>query len=106
MSAATTLLLGLGLAAWALLRSAGLPLALVITLVATGATLTVLAVGLARRARLAWSYALAILGVLTVAGLLATPAIVRSGFPPIFAGVVLAVLVGLLATLVMGRDAF
>ena len=96
VSAATTLVLGLGLAAWALL----------VTLVLTGATLAVIAVGLARRARLAWSYALAILGVLTVAGLLATPAIVRSGFPPIFAGLVLAVLVGLLATLVMGRDAF
>ena len=106
MSAATTLCLGLVLAIWALLRGASLPLALVITLVATGAALVAVGVGLARRARVAWSFALAILGVLTVAGLLAMPAIVRSGFPPILAGLVLAVLVGLGATLIMGRDAF
>jgi len=106
LSAATTLVLGLGLAGWAVPRAGSLPLALVITLVATGATLVALGVGLARRARVAWSFALAIVGVLTVAGLLAMPAIVRSGFPPILAGLVLAVLVGLGATLIMGRDAF
>ena len=106
MSAATTLVLGLGLAGWSVVRAATLPLALIITLVATGATLVALGVGLARRARVAWAFALAVLGVLTVTGLLAMPAIVRSGFPPILAGVVLAVLVGLGASLIMGRDAF
>lgn len=106
MSAATTLLLGLALAGWSVFRAAALPLALVITLVVTGAALVAVGVGLARRARVAWSFALAILGVLTVTGLLAMPAIVRSGFPPILAGVVMAVLVGLGATLIMGRDAY
>jgi hypothetical protein len=106
VSAATTLVLGLGLAGWSVSRSATLPLALVITLVVTGAALAALGVGLARRARVAWSFTLAILGVRTIPGLLAMPAIVRSGFPPILAGLVLAALVGLGATLIMGRDAF
>jgi len=106
LSAATTLVLGLALGSWAVLRAGALPLALVITLVATGATLVALGLGLARRARVAWSFTLAILGVLALAGLLAMPAIVRSGFPPIVAGLVLAVLFGLGATLIMGRDTF
>jgi hypothetical protein len=105
-SAATTLILGLALIGWSLWRGTAFPLALVITLVTTGVVLVVLGVGLARRARAAWSFTLAIIGVLTTSGLLAMPAIVRSGFPPILAGLVLAALVGLGATLIMGRDAF
>jgi hypothetical protein len=102
----TTLLLGFGLAAWSLWRAAVLPLPLVVALILTGVVLAALGVGVGRAARAAWAFALAILGVLGLAGVLAVPAIVRSGFPAPLAGLVLALIAGLFGALIMGRDAW
>lgn len=105
-SAATTALLGVALLIWSVARGASFPPAVTVALVGTGVLLMVLGWGLAQRARAAWSFGLATLGVLAVTGLLALPAIVRSGFPSIAAGLLLAIIIGLIGALVMGRDAY
>lgn len=106
--AATTCILGLGLGGFGLwygVRSA-LPTALLLTLVLGGTLLVGLGLGMARRARAAWSFTVAILGVLAAAGLLAIPALVRGGIPAVAAGFALALVFGLLGALIVGREAF
>jgi hypothetical protein len=98
------MLLGAALGAWAGSRAAVAPLALTLALVGFGALLVVLGVGVQRGSRVAWSFTVAVLGVMTVAGLLAAPGIVRAGAPAAAAGLALAAVVGLLFLLVGGRD--
>jgi lysylphosphatidylglycerol synthetase-like protein (DUF2156 family) len=106
--AATTCVLGIGLGgfgAWYGVRS-NLPLPLLLTFILSGVLLVAIGVGLARRSRAAWSFAVAILGVLAVAGLLGVPALVRSGISAVAAGIALALVLGLLGALVAGRGEF
>ncbi len=98
------MLLGAAIAVWSLARWSAAPLALSLTLLGTGVLLIVLGVGIQRRARVAWAFAVSVLGVLAVAGLLAVPGIVRAGAPPAVAGLALAAVVGLLFLLVGGRE--
>jgi hypothetical protein len=103
VAAPSVIVLGCALAAWAASRGHVAPLPLTISLCATGALLALCGVGIARRARAAWAFAIAVLAVLTLAGLLALPGIVRAGAPPLVAGVALAAVVGVLFLLINGR---
>jgi hypothetical protein len=98
------MLVGAALAVWAVSRWAVAPLPLTLTLVGAGALLVILGVGIQRRARAAWAFAVSVLGVLAAAGAFAVPGIVRAGVPPVFVGLALAGVVGVLFLLVGGRD--
>jgi hypothetical protein len=106
--AAVTCILGLGLGGFGVWSGARgtFPMALVIALILCGALLVGLGIGLNRRARAAWSFTVAILGVLAVTGLMAIPALVRGGLPTVVAGFILAGVFGLLGSLIVGREAF
>jgi lysylphosphatidylglycerol synthetase-like protein (DUF2156 family) len=101
-----TMLLGGALGGYTLLGRTSQPPPLVLTLVGCAILLIVLGVGLLRRSRIAWAFAVAVLAVLLVAGLLSVPAVVRSGFSRIAAGLLLAVIVGLLGSLIMNREVY
>ncbi len=101
-----TMLLGGAIGGYVLSGKLSQPLALALTLVGAAILFIVLGIGLFRRSRVAWSFTIAALAVLLVAGLLAAPAIVRSGFSSIGAGIVLAAIVGLLGALIMNRAVY
>jgi hypothetical protein len=103
VAAPCVIVLGCALAAWAASRFRVAPLPLTLSLIGTGALLVLCGAGIARRARAGWSFAVAVLAVLTIAGLLALPGIVRAGAPPVVAGLALAAVVGVLILLISGR---
>jgi hypothetical protein len=70
---------GLGLAAWTLRSVTALPIPLICALLGAAALEVGLGIGLLRRARAAWSFAVSLTAVLTLALVLALPAIHKSG---------------------------
>jgi hypothetical protein len=94
---------GLGLAGWTVRAAAGLPLPLTIALLGTAILEIVLGVGLIRRVRSAWSFALSLTGVLAVALLIALPAIYKSGTSMILGGAAAALIGAQLALLIAAR---
>ena len=94
---------GLLVAAFAVGRLRALPptpLPLLVTLFTVALLFVVLGLGVWRRARAAWSYAVALTGVTAFVVLLGTPALLRSGIPiwaalaaVAFSGIVVALLI-------------
>jgi hypothetical protein len=83
-----------------------LPGALVVSMLLTGVLQIALGVGLLRASRTAWSFTLSLDGVLAAVGLIALPAIVRTGVNGFLAAIPLAVLVSVIVFLVMAKDEF
>lgn len=106
VTAPSVIALGSIIAATAIVRARAAPLPLTLTLVGVGLLLGVLGIGIWRRARTAWAFTVALLGVLVVAGLLALPALVNGGVPSAAAGVTLALVGGTLIFLAMGHEEF
>ena len=106
VSAFGTMVLGAAVGGYVLAGKVTQPLPLVCTLVGTGILLIALGVGLLRRSRVAWAFSIAALGVMLVAAFLAVPALVRSGFSQVGAGLLLAAIVGLFGALIMNRSSY
>lgn len=106
IAAGLTVALGAALLVWTLTSSVGFALPLIITLAAGGLLEIGLGIGLAKKSRAAWSFALAAAGVGSLTLLLAVPAIQRAGASVVFAAAALLIVLLQLVLLILAKDQF